>query len=70
MRILTFKPALLLRSSATARPNGLKEGLRTLSGRDRAAHELGRIRKLGTGDRKLERTQSKEGGAEGGGRYL
>jgi len=44
------------------RPNGSKEGLGTLGRRDRAAHELARVRKPGTGDRKLEKD------AEGRGR--
>jgi len=34
-----FKPAAPSRPSATARPNGSKEGLGTLGGRDRVAHE-------------------------------
>jgi len=48
------------RSSAAARPNGPREGPGTPGGRDRAAHELGRVRKPGTGNRKLEKD------AEGG----
>src|SRR5277367_1427375 len=52
----------LSRSSTEAKANGPKEGLGTPGGRDRAAHELGRARKPGTGDRKLEKD------AEGGGR--
>jgi len=53
----------LSRSSAMARPNGSKGDLGTLGGRNRAAHELGRVKEPGTGDRKLEK------GAEGGGRF-
>jgi len=42
-------------------PNHLaKEGLGTLGGRGRAAHELGRVRKPGTGDRKLEKDAGEE----------
>jgi hypothetical protein len=48
------------RSSAAARPNGPREGPGTPGGRDRAARELGRARKPGTGNRKLEKD------AEGG----
>jgi hypothetical protein len=49
-----------------ARPNGSKEGLGTLGGRDRIAHELGRARNQGQATESWKRAQREEGGAEGG----
>jgi hypothetical protein len=48
--------------SASARPNGLG----TLGGWERAARELGRVRKPGTGDRKLEKDAEGRGRSRGG----
>jgi hypothetical protein len=62
-----FKPAVPSRPSATARPNGSKESLGTLGGRDQIAHELGRARKPGRATESWKRMQREEGGAEGGG---
>jgi hypothetical protein len=61
-----FKPVVPSRPSATARPNGSKEGLGTLGRRDRAAHELGQVRKPGTSDRKLEKDAEGRGTSRGG----
>jgi hypothetical protein len=52
--------------SATARPNGSKEGLGTLGRRDRIAYELGRVRNQEQATESWKRTQREEGGAEGG----
>ena len=49
-----------------ARLNGSKEGLGTLGGRDRIAHELGRARNQERATESWKRTQREEGGAEGG----
>ena len=37
-----------------------------MSRKDRAAHELGRVRKPGTDDRKLEKDAEGRGGSRGG----
>jgi len=55
-----------LQNLATARPNGSKEGPGTLGGRDQAAHELGQVRKPGTGDRKFEKDAEGRGRSRGG----
>ena len=52
--------------SAMARLNGSKEGLRTLGGRDRIAHELGQARNRERATESWKRTQGEEGRAEGG----
>jgi hypothetical protein len=57
--------------SCGERPNGSKEGLGTLGGRGRKAYELGRARKPGAGERKLEKNAEGRGrnGERGGGIY-
>jgi hypothetical protein len=60
---------LLPRSSATARPNGLKEGLGTLGGRDRAALEIRPSEETGNGRQKVgkgRRGKREEQRGEGG----